>query len=533
VSWGLDAVYLRHPDEFHYCARLQELRVDRSRTCISPDLVCFDFPWVPYVWPPPQHFVEVDRARFPGTGDLADPSGSDICLDSAWRLRLTSIEGGVGDPGRLLAEIKREYRDARKYGFLVPYQQVEFYEQSPATRHAYYVREPPGWAHDAWTSQHMFVPLPPCVTYRASHLLHTATADSPFWWLVFESEWVVLYFGRWCSDIAFRHLMWRMPLRAQEGLTRMGVRRMLQGSRFSEAEVNGWLTDHDTFDWDAETMPYKIRGHTPTAPAEYETYSLYVRTYDPSATRVLTTYPPIPLSSASPVPSGIKMPVTPEAISSAAGSDASEEILASGCVPERRAMAGPRPVPRMGLRRESSAARTRPVPKLAPNVTPIVTSGPETDKTTESNPSTPIAPGTPFSPEGVAARADRLLSEFFVTTFRVAGKLPLLESAARDYSRTGNPEESQSSSPITEGVLAQLVIRQDALLQETQKALAHAHEELASAKREREAMNRCLALTEKLASTCLDRVVSNETPTVTADEDEEAPTPPTRRRRLR
>jgi hypothetical protein len=48
-----------------------------------------------------------------------------------------------------------------------------------------------------------------------------------------------------------------------------------------------------------------------------------------------------------------------------------------------------------------------------------------------------------------------------------------------------------------------------------------------------EALNRCLALTEKLASTCLDRVVSNETPTVTVDEDEEAPKPPTRRRRLR
>jgi hypothetical protein len=34
------------------------------------------------------------------------------------------------EPGRMLGEIKKEHRDARKHNFLVPYQQVEFYKQT-------------------------------------------------------------------------------------------------------------------------------------------------------------------------------------------------------------------------------------------------------------------------------------------------------------------------------------------------------------------------------------------------------------------
>jgi hypothetical protein len=34
----------------------------------------------------------------------------------------------------MLGEIKKEHRDARKHNFLVPYQQVEFYEQTQEAR---------------------------------------------------------------------------------------------------------------------------------------------------------------------------------------------------------------------------------------------------------------------------------------------------------------------------------------------------------------------------------------------------------------
>jgi hypothetical protein len=166
--WDLDALYLRHPDERAYCERLRRLPVDTTLTSLSLELVCLDSPWVPFNWSQPQHRIEVNRSRFHGTGDLIDPSGSDISLDSAWRLRKASIEGGTGETGRMLGEIKKEHGDARKHNFLVPYQQVEFYDQTPEARSRYYVRCPAWWLEAGWTSQTMFVPPPPCVTYRAS-----------------------------------------------------------------------------------------------------------------------------------------------------------------------------------------------------------------------------------------------------------------------------------------------------------------------------------------------------------------------------
>jgi hypothetical protein len=166
----LDALYLRHSDERAYCERLRRLKVDASLTFVSLDLVCLDSPTVPFRWSHPQHRIEVNRSRFPGTGDLIDPSGSDICLDSAWRLRTASLEGGTGEPGRMLGEIKNEHRDAPKHNFLVPYQQVEFYEQTSEAQWRYYVLCPEWWREGAWQSQHMFVPIPPCVTHRASRL---------------------------------------------------------------------------------------------------------------------------------------------------------------------------------------------------------------------------------------------------------------------------------------------------------------------------------------------------------------------------
>jgi hypothetical protein len=94
----------------------------------------------------------------------------------------------------MLGEIRKEHRVARKHNFLVPYRQVEFYEQHSDGRHRYYVYCPEWWRTEAWTSQHMFVPITPCATYWASRLLGGAWkhAVTPFWWLVFESEWVTL-----------------------------------------------------------------------------------------------------------------------------------------------------------------------------------------------------------------------------------------------------------------------------------------------------------------------------------------------------
>jgi hypothetical protein len=208
-----------------------------------------------------------------------DPSGSDIYLDSSWRLRTASIEGGTGEQGRMLQEIKKEHRNARKHKFLIPYQQVEFYDQTPEARRRYYVLCPEWWREGAWTSHHMFVPITPCVTYRESRLFSGDfyPTDSLFWWLVFESEWVVLLFGRWCTDIQQRGLMWWLPRRGRAGVQTVGTDRLLLKSRFSPMEVAQWLHYHDTHPWDEVSISYQVRGPTHENPAEIETLDSFVR----------------------------------------------------------------------------------------------------------------------------------------------------------------------------------------------------------------------------------------------------------------
>jgi hypothetical protein len=185
----------------------------------------------------------------------------------------------------MLVDIKNEHRDARKHNFMVPYKQVELYEQTPEALWRYYVLCREWWREGAWTSQHMFVPIPPCVTYRASRLLSfdAAHPDSPFSWLVFESECVVLLFGRWCSDIQQRGLMRRLPQRGRAGLQTIGTDRLLRKSSISPTEVAQWLIDHDNHPWDKTSMSYQVRWPTLDTPAEVETINSFVRSDDIAA----------------------------------------------------------------------------------------------------------------------------------------------------------------------------------------------------------------------------------------------------------
>jgi hypothetical protein len=135
----------------------------------------------------------------------------------------------------------------------------------------------------------MFVAIPPCVNYRASLLLGGVWrhAETPFWWLVFESEWVTLLFGRWCTDIQQRGIMWRLPLRGRAVVTTMGVDKLLYKSSLSPSEVEKWLKDHDTHQRDATLMPYKVRGPAQDNPAEIETIQSFVRIYPGTSTSVM------------------------------------------------------------------------------------------------------------------------------------------------------------------------------------------------------------------------------------------------------
>jgi hypothetical protein len=170
AAWNLYAIYLRHAEERSYCERLHQLQVLLSLGALSVRFVCFDRPWVPYRWPEPPRVPYMSAKTYPMAGDVPDPDGG-VALDSPWQLREASVRHGTGDPGRLLMEGRTEHRMATNTGFLVPFQQVEFFDQLQGVRYVCYVPCPPWW-EEAWISRNMSVPLPPIVTYKASKLLH-------------------------------------------------------------------------------------------------------------------------------------------------------------------------------------------------------------------------------------------------------------------------------------------------------------------------------------------------------------------------
>jgi hypothetical protein len=196
-EWDMDVLYFRFHEEEENTGRLKDLRPGVV-TRLSTELLCLNTPWVPFRWPALQTPCVENFRNFKPVVALRDPEGGDMYLDIAWRLRLQSMSNGTGDPGRLIAETKKEYRDStRKSCSLVPFQQVELYEQNAAARNELYPKIP-HWRTKCWLSQNMVVPLPPVTTYRARFLLEKrrGTLEYEFWWRVFETEWTAIAFGR-------------------------------------------------------------------------------------------------------------------------------------------------------------------------------------------------------------------------------------------------------------------------------------------------------------------------------------------------
>jgi hypothetical protein len=283
-EWNLDALYFRFPEEGEYARRLKDL-TPRAGNRLTIDLLCLPEPWIPHRWPETQTPCAANFKNFSPVGDLSDITGGEFALDSAWALRSQSLAAGTGDPSRLVSEYRKEYRDSMRKGqFLVAFHQVEFYEQTPAARKELYPRRP-NWWEGSWISQNLVVPLPPVVTYRGRFLLeeYAKSLEGNVWWRVFEVEWTTLVFGRWCTDIPQRGIMWYLPPRVQANIAEIGVENLLLASSYASGEVRSWLCAHDAYDWTAALQKYRIRGPTDTEPEVVETIPEFVRVFRPDS----------------------------------------------------------------------------------------------------------------------------------------------------------------------------------------------------------------------------------------------------------
>ena len=284
--WDLDALYFRTAEEEPYARRLGDLRppVGALGPQLTPEYLALTTPLIPHRWPSPQTPCVVDFKNFSPYGDLPDPNGGEVALDSAYALHEGLMAADCGDLGRLLAEIRKEGRDlVRPYNEFVPYHMVEFYRQSPPTRHELYANIPLWWG-EMWVSHRMYVPLPPVLTYRARAFLpeSAGTPEWRFFQKVLETEWTALVFSRWCADIPQRGIMWALGPRLRQRVNELGLSSLLRGIPRSKDDNpttsrsrplgSNYLSSYflvDVTDWLLENNRYTLLAEevTPYTPA--------------------------------------------------------------------------------------------------------------------------------------------------------------------------------------------------------------------------------------------------------------------------
>jgi hypothetical protein len=286
LEWGLDATYFRSPEERPYADRLRRLAI-RPNARVGAELLCLNRPLVPFDWGVAQTCAKADFGTFPPSGDLPDPAGGQVSLDSIWAAREGSLADAAGDPGRLLIEVRKEAKHVRRAREFVVYHQFEYHDQLSDAQQRLYPAIPPWWT-DVFVFPNCLVPLPPVFTYLARHFL-PGVRDTPvgnFYEVVLETEWTALVFARWCSDIPQRGIMWSLPPRLRRNVTQIGVGPLLDGSRYSRAHAEQWLREDDAHPWAENSQAHMVRGPDGRgASAIIEQRQQFVREY--SAFRVM------------------------------------------------------------------------------------------------------------------------------------------------------------------------------------------------------------------------------------------------------
>jgi hypothetical protein len=184
---------------------------------VDGSLLFLDKPRTPFHWSPsPQRCHGDPIAEYPRGGDIFLPRDS-VPRDSGYAVYAAGVAGNLGVPGMILKEYRREWRH-RRSGLLKSRSQTEYYDLSSHSRESLYPETPQGCS-DAEVPVHMFVPLPPVVTYRGSELIR----GDPLHWAIFRTEWTALVFGRWIADIHFRGLLWQLPQKVHSWINQLGL----------------------------------------------------------------------------------------------------------------------------------------------------------------------------------------------------------------------------------------------------------------------------------------------------------------------
>ena len=256
---NVDCHFLRLDEELEYVIRLAHIltvptsfSLDRASWALLPMAP----PYAPFRWPSLPRPTPFPRQEFAAEGVIAVP-GESCARDSAYALYKASLAAGAGDPGRFIAEYRKESR-LRTKGLLVAWTQVEFHQIFPGDRAALYPEVPREWGE--WeVPTAMKAPLPPSLAYAGSYLIR----GDRLVWAIFFTEWTILVFGRWVADAVHRGLLWRLPQRVLNGIYDLGLSELLRGSKVSVRDVEELLGLHARVDWSGIRPSFRRIGAIP------------------------------------------------------------------------------------------------------------------------------------------------------------------------------------------------------------------------------------------------------------------------------
>jgi hypothetical protein len=250
-----------------YADRLRRLEI-RSDASLSTELLCFNRPIISFDWGESQVRVRNDARTYPRTGDLADPSGGEIALDSVWASSAGSLADDAGNPERLLVEVRKEAKHVRRGRESVAYHQVAYHQQLPDAQRRLYPAIPRWWT-DVYTFPSCIVPLPPYFIYRARYILPEMVCSPEGEYL----RWL------WMRSV----LPWSSPVGVatfpRRNISTLGLDGLLAQSRYSRVHVEQRFQDHDSPAWNRKFQEHVVRRRDKGRPAEVEFRTEHVRVY--------------------------------------------------------------------------------------------------------------------------------------------------------------------------------------------------------------------------------------------------------------
>lgn len=182
--------------------------------------------------------------------------------------------------------IRFERRCRSRYGYLVPYQNVEIERIHPRSLRGRYLALPGMWSN-LEVPRGCYVELPPCVSYVGSHLINDPNSG---YWNVFCAEWCARVAAYILWEVYDTGRLWHIPSLLVQSILAMDLSLPL-GSYANLEELHRLVRVIRDHPWDTVPVSHSRRGNQQTldrSPGRRTPSSGDFILYDPFEEKVMT-----------------------------------------------------------------------------------------------------------------------------------------------------------------------------------------------------------------------------------------------------